>query len=170
MTRHVALVAFRMAALRSVGGEVLRQIVEFFQRSAYVFYGYTMMAAYAVFPIMLAFALWPGQFGRFATYLMLLLSLKMWPVFWAMIGTAHEKILPVFIASGAIEDPSNARYPALLQFITALTVFSVPALVSMLFGVAGHRIGTNLSSWTPGRIPFVGSLVAGGSSRGAGRP
>ena len=146
------------------------QIVEFFQRSAYVFYGYTMMVAYAVFPLMLAFALWPGQFARFATYLMLLLSLKMWPVFWAMIGTAHEKILPVFISSGAIADPSSARYPALLQFITALTVFSVPALVSMLFGVAGHRIGTNLSSWTPGRIPFVGSLVAGGSSRGAGRP
>ena len=33
------------------------QIVEFFQRSAYVFYGYTMMVTYAVFPLMLAFAL-----------------------------------------------------------------------------------------------------------------
>ncbi|MGH7307096.1 MAG: hypothetical protein ACREK6_00205 [Candidatus Rokuibacteriota bacterium] len=149
---------------------VMGQIVEFFQRSAYVFYGYTMMVAYAVFPIMLAFALWPGQFGRFATYLMLLLSLKMWPVFWAMIATAHEKILPVFIASGAIADPNSARYPALLQFITALTIFSVPALVSMLFGVASHRIGANFSSWAPGRIPFLGSLVSGGARGSAGQP
>ncbi len=147
---------------------VMGQIVEFFQRSAYVFYGYTMMVAYAVFPIMLAFALWPGQFGRFATYLMLLLSLKMWPVFWAMIATAHEKILPVFIASGAIADPNSARYPALLQFITALAIFAVPALVSMLFGVASNRIGVNLSSWAPGRIPLLGSLVAGGARGGAG--
>lgn len=149
---------------------VMGQIVEFFQRSAYIFYGYAMMAAYAVFPIMLALALWPGQFGRFATYLMLLLSLKMWPVFWAMIATAHEKVLPVFIAGGAIADPNSARYPALLQFITALTIFSVPALVSMLFGVASHRIGSNLSSWTPGRIPLLGSLVTGGARGGAGRP
>lgn len=149
---------------------VMGQIVEFFQRSAYVFYGYTMMAAYTVFPITLAFALWPGQLGRFATYLMLLLSLKMWPVFWAMIGTAHEKILPVFIAGGAIADPSSARYPALLQFITALTIFSVPAMVSMLFGVASHRIGANLSNWAPGRMPFLGSLVAGGVRGGTGRP
>src|SRR2546429_4921716 len=59
---------------------------------------------------------------------------------------SHEKILPVFISSGAIADPSSARYPALLQFITALTVFSVPALESMLFGVAGHRIGTDRKS------------------------
>src|SRR5438128_6138088 len=146
------------------------QIVEFFQRSAYVFYGYTMMVAYAVFPMMLALSLWPDQFGRFAAYLMLLLSLKMWPVFWAMIGAAHEKILQVFISSGEIADPSSSRYLAPPALITPPTVFPVPALVSMLFGVAGHRIGTNLSSWTPGRIPFVGSLVAGGSSRGAGRP
>src|SRR5260370_19251440 len=127
------------------------QIVEFFQRSAYVFYGYTMMAAYAVFPIMLALALWPGQFGRFAAYLMLLLSLKMWPVFWAMIGTAHEKILPVFIASCAIDGPNSARHPSLLQLVTPLTVFSVPALVNMLLGVAGHRIGAGLSIWTSAR-------------------
>src|SRR3989442_212643 len=149
---------------------VMGQIVEFFQRSAYVFYGYTMMVAYAVFPMMLALSLWPDQFGRFAAYLMLLLSLKMWPVFWAMIGTAHQKILPTFIASGAIADPSSARYPALLQFITALTVFALPALVSMLFGVAGHRIGVSLSSWTPGRIPFLGSLVTGTARRGTGGP
>jgi hypothetical protein len=123
-----------------------------------------------VFPIMLGFALWPGQFGRFATYLMLLLSLKMWPVFWAMIATAHEKILPVFVASGVVDGPDSARYPALLQFITALTVFSVPALVSMLFGVASHRIGSNLSNWKPGHIPFVGTLVTGGARGGAGRP
>jgi hypothetical protein len=94
----------------------------------------------------------------------------MWPVFWAMIATAHEKILPVFIASGAIADPNSARYPALLQFVTALTIFSVPALVSMLFGVASHRIGANLSSWAPGRIPLLGSLVTGGARGGAGRP
>lgn len=149
---------------------VMGQIVEFFQRSAYIFYGYAMMAAYAVFPIMLAFALWPGQFGRFATYLMLLLSLKMWPVFWAMIATAHEKILPVFIASGVIADPNSARYPALLQFVTALTIFSVPALVSMLFGVASHRIGSNLSNWKPGHIPFVGTLAGGASRGGVARP
>ncbi len=149
---------------------VMGQIVEFFQRSAYVFYGYTMMVAYAMFPLMLALALWPGQFGRFATYLLLLLSLKMWPVFWAMIGTAHEKILPVFIAGGAIQDPSSARYPALLQFITALTVFSVPALVSMVFGVASHRIGANLSSWAPGRIPLLGSIVTGGARGRAAGP
>jgi hypothetical protein len=145
---------------------VMGQVVEFFQRSAYVFYGYTMMVAYAVFPMMLAFSLWPDQFGRFVAYLMLLLSLKMWPVFWAMIATAHEKILQVFVSSGAIADPSSTRYPALLQFVTALTVFSVPVLVSTLFGVAGHRVGTNLSSWTPGRIPFLGSLVGGGGSTG----
>jgi hypothetical protein len=149
---------------------VMGQIVDFFQRSAYVFYGYAMMAAYAVFPIMLGFALWPGQFGRFATYLMLLLSLKMWPVFWAMIATAHEKILPVFVASGVVDGPDSARYPALLQFITAVTVFSVPAMVSMLFGVASHRIGSNLSNWKPGHIPFVGTLVTGGARGGAGRP
>jgi hypothetical protein len=38
----------------------------------------------------------------------------------------------------------------------------------MLFGVASHRIGSNLSNWKPGHIPFVGTLVTGGA-RGAGR-
>jgi len=51
-----------------------------------------------------------------------------------------------------------------------MTIFSVPALVSMLFGVASHRIGSNLSSWAPGRIPLLGSLVTGGARGGAGRP
>jgi hypothetical protein len=148
---------------------VMGQIVEFFQRSAYVFYGYTMMVAYAAFPLMLALALWPGQLGRFAMYLMLLFSLKMWPVFWAMIGIAHEKILPVFISTGVITDPNSARYPALLQFITALTIFSVPALVSMVFGVASHRVGSNLSNWAPGRIPFLGTLVSGSARSSAGK-
>jgi hypothetical protein len=139
----------------------LAQVIDFFQHSAYVVYGYTLLVVYAFFPIVLALSLWPGQAMRFVNYLVLLMSLKLWPVVWAMLAAAHERVLPAFLA----DNVGGFNYPALLQVVTSLMVFGAPGLLSLVLGVAMHRIGSEMSSWAPGQLPIVGQLGGAGRAK-----
>ena len=147
---------------------VMAQVVDFFQRTAYIVYGYTQMVVYAMFPLVLALSLLPNQLPRLATYFMVLFSLKLWPVVWAMIAAAHERVLQVSMAAGVTENPSGFRYPALLQFVTALMILGAPGLLSLVFGVATHRIGSQMSAWKPMGLPLPGIGVLGGGGRAGG--
>ncbi|MFQ5945743.1 MAG: conjugal transfer protein TraG N-terminal domain-containing protein [Anaerolineae bacterium] len=132
----------------------LAQLATLIQQAAYPVFGFIMMTLYALYPLVLALSLLPGQLGRLLTYFLLLFAVKLWPVLWAMIAAAHETVLPYFMGSrNVIGDQTGkviSTYPGIVQMAAVLMILAVPAIASIIVGISAHRLGGALGQWQTG--------------------
>lgn len=140
---------------------ILDQFVRFVAASIYPLYGMLQMLVYAAFPVVLALAMLPGQLGRLGAYLLTLLSIKLWPAFWAAVDAAHDRLLPSVVAV----DRAAMDYPAMFEAVTMMAVAMVPSLAT---AIVGARLFSGLHVPTPA-APITHPAAAAGTAAAVGR-
>jgi hypothetical protein len=121
-------------------------LVSMIQVGLYPMYGYILMPFYMLYPVVLALSLL--QPGRMLTYLVTLLSVKLWPALWAAIDATHDRLVPYFLTlSGGDQASSLWGYPAVFEVVTAFAYLVVPVIVSVILGGVGARLGGGLGGW-----------------------
>lgn len=121
-------------------------LVSMIQVGLYPIYGYILMPFYMLYPVVLALSLL--QPGRMLTYLVTLMSVKLWPAIWAAIDATHDRLVPYFLSlSGGDQASSMWGYPAVFEVVTAFAYLLVPVIVSVILGGVGARLGGGLGGW-----------------------
>src|SRR5581483_6859784 len=149
---------------------IIAQLSEYIRLAAYPVYGFTLMSLYALFPVVLALSLLPGQLGRLAQYFLIVFSVKLWPVLWALISHAHTAALPHFTggtglisptAETIIKDPGGWSYPGMIQMVAAMMYVGVPMTTSLILGVNARHLGSTIGQWHTTALPSLGSMISG---------